>query len=45
MPNTINSTIDEVREFDFSNERLDSMRDTFESSKEDVVKTIEMFFH
>ena len=34
----------EVREFDFSNERLDSMRDTFESSKEDVVKTIEMFF-
>ena len=31
----------EVRELDFSNERLDSMRDTYESSKEDVVKTIE----
>ena len=41
MANTLAS---EVREFDFSNERLDSMRDTFESSKEDVVKTIEMFF-
>ena len=41
MTNTLAS---EVREFDFSNERLDKMRDTFESSKEVIEETITNFF-
>ena len=41
MTNTLAS---EVREFDFSNERLESMRDTFESSKEVIEQTITNFF-
>jgi len=41
MTNTLAS---EVREFDFSNERLESMRDTFESSKESIELVISNFF-
>ena len=41
MTNTLAS---EVREFDFSNERLDKMRDTFESSKESIELVISNFF-
>ena len=41
MTNTLAS---EVREFDFSNERLDKMRDTFESSKEVIEEAITNFF-
>ena len=34
----------EVREFDFSNDRLEAMRDTFESSKENIAEVLQLYF-
>ena len=34
----------EVREFDYSNDRLEAMRDTFESSKENIAEVLQLYF-